>query len=221
MSKKSKQNISALVKILILFLLVSAQSGTDQCQVEQALNDLIAKMTGKTSRIKASTGQGTDVYVANVSFIDGITKTGFLSREGELINEAVKDGMGLAAKNEPSLKLNVPGHILPDVAASVITLTDIYFDPGINNDDKFTKIVQGLLDPSSIDILITGVIIDTGGVIRIRPFGVSKPDKTIKTKDLQFANRDELFQNVNGTLSLTVKAHEDIQQAIKSILEEK
>ena len=201
------------LKLMLLFV-IAAGAAQDDCDIDQSFQNAL---TSRVRAIRAAKGQDL-VYVSSISFIDGVTKTNFLSVEGELINQAVKDGMQLAADSDTSLQLDIEGHRVPDVPATVNKLILIYFDPDLTLKAKFDTISRQLLDPYAVDVLITGVIVDTGTIIKVRPFGVSRVDKLIRTKDLSFANRQELFERQGNTVILTRRAHEDIRTAVKEIL---
>ncbi len=207
-----------LLQLLLLLAIVAPQATSqDSCQVDESLRDLI---DNKFDRWTSTPGGGKKkVYVSNLSFMDGVTKTQFLSDEAKLIDEAVRDGMQAAADNDPNIVVNDPDHTVPNTDNSVNQLVDIWYNPNLTNDEKYAKAVSDLMDLHGVGILITGIVVDGGSFIQVRPMGVSKPDATIKTKDLRYTNRDELFVDVNGTLALSPKAHEEIQKAVKEILE--
>lgn len=210
----------ALLQVLLLVVLVVPQaSSQDRCSLDEGLRDMVENKFDQLTQGPGGTSK--KVYVSNVSFIDGYSKTGFLSAEGELINQAVLDGMTAAAATDPDIVVNDASHTVPNTDGSVQTLVDIWFDPGLTRDDKFAQALVQLLDPHQVDVLMTGMIIDSGegGTIQIRPMGVSKSDRTIRTKDLQYTNRDALFENVDGTLSLSALAREEISKAVSDILE--
>ncbi len=207
-----------LLQLLMLALLVVPQATSqDRCGLDEGLRDMLENKFGEMTEGPGGTSR--TVYVSNVSFIDAITKTGFLSEEGLLIDQAVLDGMNNAAATDPNIVVNDPDHTVPNTDGSVQKLVDIWFDPNLSRDDKYVQAVAELMDPYQVDVLITGMVADTGEAIQIRPMGVSKPDRTIQLKELQFANREALFKEVDGTLSLSVKGHEEIRKAVQDILE--
>ncbi len=125
-----------------------------------------------------------------------------------------------AADTDPNITVNDPQHTIPNTQGSVDKLIDIWFHPNLTKDDKYAQAVSDLMDPYGVSILVTGMIIDTGTAIQVSPMGVSKPDNKIVTKHLQYANRDELFEDVDGDPALTQRAHEEIRKAVKEILED-
>lgn len=207
-----------LVQLVLLFALIAPQATTqDSCEVDKGLRDLIDNTFDRWSSSPGG-GQKT-VYVSNISFMDGVSKTLLISDEAKLINAAVEDGMQAAADTDPNIVINDPNHTTPNTDASVNRLAEISFNPNLTPDQKYAEAVRELMDPYGVDVLITGMVIDTGTSIQVRPMGVSKPDGTIKTKDRSYANREDLFTEVNGTITLTDKAHEEIKKAVKDILE--
>ncbi len=169
------------------------------------------------SRIPASCRSNNLICTSNLSFIDGITKSLVLSEEAKLIDEAVREGMQVAADTDPRIIINAGNYAVPNTGKSINQLIDIFFNPNLTNDEKYTRAVSKLLDPHGVDTLITGMVVDTGAAIQIRPMGIVKLDATIKTKDLHYANRDELFINLNGTLALSPIAYQEIQKAVQEI----
>lgn len=207
-----------LAQLVLLFFLVAPQATTQEsCEVDQSLRDMMDK-TFTTWNTKKPAGQS-KVYVSHLSFMDGVTKTLLISEEAALIDEAVKDGMQQAASTNPNIVVNDPGHTAPNTDASVGKLAEISFNPNLTPEEKYREAVSSLLDPNGIDVLISGVVVDTGTVIQVKPMGVSKPDEVIKTKDRAFASREELFKKVNGTLALTDKGREEIAKAVKDLLD--
>ncbi len=207
-----------LAQLLLLLAIVAPQATSqDGCQIDKSLRDLIEDKFGDLTTTPG--GGKKNVYVSNISFMDGVSKTLILSEESKLIDQAVKDGMQAAADTNSNIIINHPQHTVPNTAGSVQALINIWFDPNLTSDEQYARAVSELMDPHDVDILMTGMIIDTGQSIQVRPIGVSKPDKTITAKDLQYKDRDALFQDVNGTLTLSAKGHEEIKKAVKEILE--
>ncbi len=215
---KTKITLFALLQLLLLVVLIAPQATSqDGCRIDEELRDLL---DGKFDEVTSAPGGGRQtVYVSNLSFMDGVSKTQFLNEEGKLIDEAVLDGMTSAADTDSNIVVNQSGHTVPNNSGNVVKLVEIWFAPDLSNDEKFSQAVAALMDRHQVDVLITGMIIDTGSAIQVSPMGVSKPDNKITTKHLSYANRDELFQPVDGTLALTPKGHEEIQKAVKDILE--
>ncbi len=183
--------------------------------IDSALRDMI---DGKFSKWTSASGGNESLYVSNISFIDGVSKTLLLSNQARLIDLAVQDGMQAAADIDANKIVNDPRHITPNNDASVNKLVDIFFNPNSSSEEKYWQAVAVLLNPYEVDILITGMVIDTGQTIQVRVIGVSNPDRTIKSKDCAFAHRDAVFQDVDGTLALTQTAHEEIKKAVEDIL---
>ena len=207
-----------LVQLALLIFLVAPQATTQEsCEVDQSLRDMVDNTFTKWNQ-KKPVGQS-KVYVSHLSFMDGVTKTLLISEEAKLIDEAVQDGMQQAANTNPNIVVNDPGHTAPNTDSSVGKLAEISFNPNLTPEEKYREAVSSLLDPHNVDVLISGVVVDTGTVIQVKPMGVSKPDEVIKTKDRAFANREELFQEVNGTLTLTDNGREEITKAVKDLLD--
>ena len=207
-----------LAQLALLFLLVTPQATTQEsCEVDQSLRDMVDK-TFDSWNSKKPAGQS-KVYVSHLSFMDAVSKTLLVSPEVELIDEAVKDGLQQAASHNPNIVINEPGHTVPNTDAMVFKLAGISFNPNLTPEEKYREAADSLLDPHKVDVLISGVVVNTGTVIQVKPMGVSKPDEVIKTKDRSFANRQELFTEVNGTLALTDKGREEIAKAVKNLLD--
>lgn len=208
--------ILALKLVVLVVLIVPQAISQERCNIDQQLRDLIGQKIDQTS----VSGARRELYVSNVSFMDGVSKTQILSEEGRLIDEAVRDGMQAVADTKEHVRINDPQHTVPNNDGNVQRLVSITFDPSMSQDGKYRQIVSELMDPHSVDILVSGMVIDTGSVIQVRPMGISRPDNLIKTRDLQYSDREQLFQRVNETLALTPKAHEEIQKAVREILED-
>ncbi len=186
-------------------------------EIDASLKELIEEKFESWTSTPA--GGKKKIYVSYLSFMDGVTKTHFLPEEAKLINEAVRDGMQDAADNDPNIIVNDPHHTVPNTDSNVNQLIDIWFNPNLPNDEKYATAVSNLMNPYGVDILITGIVVDGGSLIQVRPMGISKPDKTIKTKDLWYDNRNALFVSVDGRLALSARAHEEIERAVKEIIE--
>ena len=207
-----------LVQLTLLLFLIAPQATTQEnCEVDQGLRDMVDGVFSSWNQKKPA-GQS-KVYVSHLSFMDGVTKTLLLSEEAALIDEAVKDGMQAAADTNPNIVINESGHTAPNTDASVGKLAEISFNPNHTPEQKYREAVSTLLDPHGVDVLISGVVMDTGTVIQVRPMGVSRPDETIKTKDRTFTSREELFTEVNGTLALTDEGREEIKKAVRDLLD--
>ena len=151
--------------------------------------------------------------------MDGVTKTQVISEESALIDEAVKDGMHAAAAANPRIAVDQAGHTVPNNAANVAKLAEISSNPNNSPEENYRQAVSELMEPHGVDVLISGVVTDTGTVIQIKAMGVSRPDENIRARDTSFADREELFSKVNGTLALTDRGREEIQKAVKELLE--
>ena len=208
----------ALAQFVLLFALVAPKAITQEsCEVDQGLRDLVDKTFADWNDKKPP--EQSKIYVSHLSFMDGFSKTLLISNEAALIDEAVQDGMQQAASTNSNIVVNESGHTVPNSDATVSRLAEIAYNPNLTPEEKYREAVSALLDPYGVDVLVTGVVIDTGTVIQINPIGVSKPDELIRTKARSFAGREELFQEVNGTLTLTDKGREEITKAVKDLLE--
>lgn len=204
-------------QLTLLGLLIAPQATTQQsCGLDQGLQDLVGQTFGDWESKR--TGSSSKVYVSHLSFMDGVTKTLLISEEAALIDGAVKDGMQAAAATNSNVVVDEPGHSVDNTDGNVGKLADISFNPNLTPEQKYDEAVAALLDPNGVDVLISGIVYDTGATIQVKPMGVSKPDEVIRVKDRTFSSRDELFVEVNGTLALTDVAREEISQAVKDLL---
>jgi len=207
------------LKIIVLALLIAPQAVSQGgCNVDQALIDL-AHQVGLKAGGGPQSGGG-DVYVSNLSFIDGVTKTSMLSEEAKLIDQVVEDGMQGAQDANPQLVINGSGHTVPNTAANVTKMAEIAFNLNLTPEDRFSQLVRDLLDPHGVDILVSGTVVDqgSGGSIHVKVMAISEPDGVIKTKEKAYANRDTLFVEVKGTLDLSQHAREEIKTMVQDVL---
>lgn len=212
------------ISLIVLFQLALLSSfvaplttAQESCEIDQGLRELVEKTFSRWSSQKPK-DRGI-IYVSHLSFIDGITRTQLLSPEMALIEEALKDLVQTAADMHPDIFLNEPGHTIPNDDTMINRLIDISFNPELTPVQKYQEAVSTLLDPHGVDVLVSGVVIDTGAVVVIKLMGVSKPDEVIRSRDRSFPSREELFQRVNGTLALTDKGREEIAKAASELLE--
>lgn len=214
--KKTAFIVSA--QILLLLLLIAPQASTQEgCDVDKGLQDLMSRVFDGWSQNPSTPGG--KIYVSHLSFMDGITKTQIISEESELIDQAVQDGMDAAAQSNGNILVNQPGHTVPNTDANVTRLAEISFNPNFTQEEKFREAVTALLEPHDVDVLISGIVTDTGQIIQIKAMGVSKPDENIRSRDMSFQKREDLFARVNGTLTLTPRGREEIKVAVKELLD--
>ena len=216
--RKTKTQLANLVRVTLLGLLVSAQSG-GQCQLSQALTDLIREGVGKMSGEPARS----DLQTCRLGFLDGITKSAVLGEKAAKLDEAVEDGMRQAAATNSRLKLNVPGHCPANTPANVEKLANIVSDPMLTPEQRFERAAQELLAPTGTDILVTGFVYEQATQIQVRPMAVSRPDKKIQAANLEpFSTRPgdptAIFDRMNGQLFLTPSGKEQLANAVKSLL---
>lgn len=162
---------------------------------------------------------GKTLYTSSLSVIDGVSRAPFLDQEGTLIDDAVSAGMAAAAANNPDIVIDGSEHSISGGDGNMTRLAKILLDPELSNDEKFSLVVTDLMNPDGLDVLITCMIVDTGKAIQVSPMSVYKSDEAITVQHLSYVSRDELFESVNGALALTSKAFEEIQGAVKRILE--
>lgn len=165
------------------------------------------------------TGQKRKVYVSCLPLIDGISKTNFLSPAGEVLDQTVRDGVKNLADLDPWIVFDDPAHRVAQEEDSSLRLLEIWFDPGLTRDEKYARIENEILDPQGVDILVAGFIIDSGEAFQYRPIVASRLGRTLRTRELQYANRDAVFEEVDGTLTLSAVGQHELWSLAVSFLE--
>lgn len=211
-------NRGDLLKVVALGVLTMAQSG-GQCQVSQALQDMIRDKVGK---VQVEGGRN-DVRVCRLAFLDGVTKSAILGEKAAKLDEAVEDGMRQAAATNPRLKLNVAGKCPANTPANVEKLAAVVADPTLTPEQRFERASSELLAPTGTDILVTGFVYEQADSITVRPMAVSRPDRKIQAANLDpFSARTgdpkALFDRMNGQLVLTPSGREQVARAVANLL---
>jgi len=207
---------SIFIKLFIILALFPLIMGNENCQIQQQLMDML------NQKIKPPQGQH-DIYISHLTFMDPTTGTSIFQTEaGKLINNAVINGINQAQKKNPSFKHNAAGHILEDTDANVNKLVNITFDPNMNKGDKISKIIDQLMDPSNIDVIVTGQYFEKGAIVDVRPLIIVKKERKIVTKVAQYKKSEFLCSDPNNPSMkvLCQGAHDEISKLVKELLEQ-
>lgn len=163
------------------------------------------------------------LYVTNLSFMDANSRSTMTNTEVmTLIDEAVQKGMRAAHKTNDKIIINERSHIIANTDANVSKLVSITFDPYIKKSDKLSKILNQLMNPGSVDIIVTGHYIEDGRdqVISIRPLVIVKANRRIVTKNLQFKKNELVCVDpISNKKTLCRGARNRIIQAVQELLE--
>ena len=213
-----KNKIMQVVTVIAILSLLPIFMGQDDCQVNENFKNLFSQLKQK---IKPS-GTQHKAYVSHLSFMDAQTQSSMVNTQyAELINTAVEKGMTEAAKQNPSLGINEPGHMIKNNDANINKLVNITFDPSMNKTEKINKIIGELMNPDQVDVIVTGQYIDDAKnpLISIRPLVIVKAEQKIVTKNLQFT-KGELFclDPISKKESLCAGAYDQIAQAVQELL---
>ena len=168
-----------------------------------------------TQRIDSSRVSG-GIYVSNVSFFKPGNKRSLgNSTPGRLLNEAVSHGITLACHDNARMRYNASGHIVSDIETNLKKLIEISYHDSLQDDVQIQRIIQGLMQPSQVDILVSGQYIDRGTTIQLRPFALFRLDKQIITKEVTFQKQDFLCSN---SQSLCLETYNDIVELVRDLV---
>jgi hypothetical protein len=217
-----RQKALITAKIVLTISLIPLFSANQDCNVPE-IEEMLCQAFG-TCQGGGGTAIGEEAYISHLTFMDAQTKTMLVQTEyAELLNKALVDGMNKASMSNSNIKVNQPGHTLPNTDASVNTLVNITFDPNLDKAQKIGEIVTALMDPHDVDVIVTGMYVDNAGskLIEIRPLIIVKKDQKIVSKNLQFEKAklfcaDPADENVTA---LCTSAHDDIKEAVAELLE--
>lgn len=216
-----KSKVLRILTIIGIFCLLPIFMGQDDCQINETIKQLLATINTKLP--KPPPGQK-KLYVTHLSFMDAATQSTMANTEvAELINQAVIKGMNEAQKTNPTLAINETGHIIPNTDANVNTLVNITFEPNLTKTEKVNKIINDLMNPSSVDVIVTGQYIDDAKnpLISVRPLVIVKDNQKIVTKNLQFSKEELLCEDPNSKKKILCSgAHDQIAQAVQELLEQ-
>lgn len=213
-----RSRVKQILTILLVSSLLPIFMAQNDCQLNEAFNKLFKQI--KTKIPPKSGAQQT--YVTQLSFMDTKTQSIMaVTEHAKLIDEAVQKGMIEAARLNPHLAINEPGHEIKNTDGNVNTLVNITFDPNLTKSEKIAQISNKMMVPNNVDVIVTGQYIDDGQnpLISVRPLVIVKDDRKIVTKNLQFS-KQELFceDSVSKKVTLCGGAHDQIAQAIQDLL---
>ena len=212
---KSKQMINKLIFDSFLSTCFEIRNMLFQFQINELFWEMI------NQKFQPPKGQG-HIYVTHLTFMDPVISSSMLqTEEGTLINDAVKNGIHLAQKTNNSLKHNEKGHIIEDIDNNVHKLINVALVSKISKQDKITKIISEMMEPANVDVIVTGLYIDKGQVVDIRPFTIVKQDQKIVTKIATFKKKDFLCPDnmKKGTKVLCKEAYDEISKLVQELLE--
>lgn len=216
-----KNKILRIITIIGICSLLPIFMGQDDCQV----NDTIKKLMSTINKKLPAPPPGQDkLYITHLSFMDARTQSTMANTElAELINEAVVKGMQEARKNNNKLAVNETGHVIPNTDGNVNDLVNITFNPNRTKGEKINEIIQKLMNPSGVDVIVTGQYIDDAKnpMISVRPLVIVKDNQKIVTKNLQFTKEELTCQDPQGKKTILCRgAHDQIAQAVQELLEQ-
>ena len=215
-----KSKLIKIVTIIVIFTLLPIFMGQDDCQVNDTINKLFDTINKK---LPPPPGQN-KMYITHLTFMDALTKTSIANTEvAELINEAVIKGMNEAHKNNNKLAINEPGHIIDNTDKNNNQLVNTTFDPNLTKSQKINKIITEMMNPSHVDVIVTGHYIDDAQnpKVSIRPLVIVKHNQKIVTRNLQFAKKELMCEDPNSKKKILCRgAHDQIAQAVQELLEE-
>ena len=126
-------------------------------------------------------------YIANLSFVDGATKSALVGTDGEKLNRVVEDTITALAANDPSYGVNISGHMLPNTHVNNQKLNSIYWDPNLSRTEKIDRIINELMVPAAIDGLVSGQFKQNAdGSIEVRPFVIAREGRNLSTETRAF-----------------------------------
>jgi hypothetical protein len=163
------------------------------------------------------------IYISNLSFLDVDSKSVMGAADAELIDMAVKDGMGRLSASDLKYAANSIGHNLPNNDANVAKLNLIYWDANMSRTDKVDKIVSELMIPSGIDSLVAGQFKQNpDGSVNVRPFVISKSTKSLVTESRIFKSEEYFCRDPSNPSKkvLCDKAVEDISETVIRLLKQ-
>jgi hypothetical protein len=215
-----KDKIIKIVTIIAIISLLPIFMGQDECQVNETMKELFDTMNKK---LPTPAGQS-KLYITHLTFMDALTQSTMANTQlAELINESVIKGMNEAQKNNNKLAVNEVGHIIPNTDGNVNMLVNITFDPNLTKSEKINKIIVDLMNPSGVDVIVTGQYIDDAKspLISVRPLIIVKADQKIVTKNLQFTKEELLCEDPNSKKKILCRsAYDQIAQAVQELLEQ-
>ena len=210
---KTKQII--FTKILLLITAFPLLLGNQNCQIDKKIMEIFnQKITPPPSQ--------NNIYVTHLSFIDPTSTASILNTEaGELINDAVINGINLAKKTNNAIKHNESGHAIKNIDKNVNDLINITFDPDLTKNEKITKIINDMMKPANVDVIVTGQFVDKGQVIDVRPLAIVRHEQKIVTKIATFQKEkfmcpDPVNKNVKA---LCPDSYKEISELVKELLE--
>jgi len=162
-----------------------------------------------------------NIYISHLSFMDPSNGSSLFHNEiGKLINGAVINGIHNAQKVNPRIKYNAEDHKLEDTDTRVYKLVEITFDNILTRNEKISKIIKEIMEPANIDVIVTGLYIDKGSVVDIRPLIIVKYEQKIVTKLATFEKKDFLCSDPYNPSStfLCKKSCDKISELVEELL---
>jgi hypothetical protein len=217
-----KDKMMKMITIIAILSLLPIFMGQDDCQYTETIKQLFNTLNNKLP--DPPPGQN-KLYISHLSFIDAYTHTTMGNTQmAELINEAVIKGMNEAQKTNNKLAVNEVGHIIPNTDGNVNMLVNITFAPDLTKNQKINQIMVDLMNPNSVDVIVTGQYIDDGKspLISVRPLAIVKGNRKIVTKNLQFTKEELLCRDPSNPSIITLcrNAYDQIAQAVQELLEQ-
>lgn len=145
-------------------------------------------------------------------FIDLQTKRQLDPIKQESIELALIDGV---RNLQPRGRSTVVEQSAPTRTSNLI---DILFDPNLTNDEKSLGIVTKIMTPSGLDILVTGLLIETDLATQVIPIAIWATERKIRMQSLTFLFRSRLFAPGGENDTLQPEAHQKIMNAARSLL---
>ncbi len=152
---------------------------------------------------KFQPGRGRDfIYVTNLSFMDASTRTLMAELEEQvLINNAVIDGISMAMKSNPKIKLNEPGHMIINTDSNTLKMIDIVYDPNKTPDERMDEIINAIMGPFKVDVIVSGQYLEQDEIneVILKPIAICKMDKKIIAKTMHFAKSEYICPELEPT----------------------
>jgi len=184
---KDNEDVS-LVIYLKLFLNKICPGLLDQLagNLNNNKNSSKNQITGHKPTTKQSS---TRLYVTQLSFMDPYLGYSLNNTpQGELIDNAVAEGIQQIAQSNPGIAFNSRGHRIENTNPNCNKLINIIFDPNLNQREKMSKISSSLLDPHNADCIVTGQLIGQKKPPDLRVMLIRK-NKTIDSQQVSISKK--------------------------------
>lgn len=120
-------------------------------------------------------------------------------------------------KSNPKLKCNAHGHTINNTKKTIDYLAYMLFSNNKTPSHKIKEIVTQILEPEQVDVLVTGLYIDSGDTISIKLVVVAKHLQKSYGKLLNFPK--EKYTCDTKQHSLCLETREVISQEVQELLE--